>query len=33
LVEIWKTMKKDGQKHVQQLREALEKEAKDEKLK
>ena len=33
LVEIWKSMKIDSQKHVQQLREALEKEAKDEKLK
>ena len=33
LVEIWKTMKQDRQKHVQILREALEKEAQEEKLK
>jgi hypothetical protein len=33
LVDIWKTMKQDSQKHVQMLREALEKEAKEEKLK
>jgi hypothetical protein len=32
LVNIWKTMKQDSQKHVQQLREALEREAKEEKL-
>jgi hypothetical protein len=32
LVNIWKSMKQDSQKHVQQLREALEKEAKEEKL-
>jgi vacuolar-type H+-ATPase subunit H len=33
LVEIWKTMKQESQKHVQKLREALEKEAHDERLK
>ena len=32
LVEIWNQMKKDKQNHLQLLREALEKEAKDEKL-
>jgi hypothetical protein len=33
LVEIWKTLKQDSQKHVQMLREALEKEAHEDKLK
>jgi hypothetical protein len=32
LVEIWNRMKRDKEKHLQMLREALEKEAKDEKL-
>ena len=32
LVEIWNQMKRDEEKHLQMLREALEKEAKDEKL-
>ena len=32
LVEIWNQMKRDKEKHLQMLREALEKEAKDEKL-
>jgi hypothetical protein len=33
LVEIWKTLKQDSQNHVRELREALEKEAREEKLK
>ena len=33
LVDLWKTIKQDRQKHMQMLREALEKEAKEEKLK
>ena len=33
LVEIWKTLKQDSQNHVRVLREALEKEAHEEKLK
>jgi hypothetical protein len=33
LVEIWKNLKQDSQNHVQVLREALEKEANEEKLK
>lgn len=32
LVEIWNQMKRDKEKHLQMLRDALEKEAKDEKL-
>ena len=32
LVEIWNQMKSDKEKHLQMLREALEKEAKEEKL-
>jgi vacuolar-type H+-ATPase subunit H len=32
LVEIWNQMKKDKERHLQMLREALEKEAKEEKL-
>jgi vacuolar-type H+-ATPase subunit H len=32
LVEIWNQMKRDKEKHLQMLRGALEKEAKDEKL-
>ena len=32
LVDIWNQMKRDKEKHLQMLREALEKEAKDEKL-
>ena len=32
LVEIWNKMKRDKEKHLQMLREALEKEAKEEKL-
>lgn len=32
LVEIWNEMKRDKQKHLQMLRDALEKEAKEEKL-
>jgi hypothetical protein len=32
LVEIWNQMKRDKEKHLQMLRETLEKEAKDEKL-
>ena len=32
LVEIWNHMKRDKEKHLQMLREALEKEAKEEKL-
>jgi vacuolar-type H+-ATPase subunit H len=32
LVDIWNRMKRDKEKHLQMLREALEKEAKDEKL-
>ena len=32
LVEIWNQMKRDKEKHLQMLREALEKEAKEEKL-
>jgi hypothetical protein len=32
LVEIWNQMKRDKGKHLQMLRQALEKEAKDEKL-
>jgi len=32
LVEIWNQIKRDKEKHLQVLREALEKEAKDEKL-
>ena len=33
LVNMWNTIKQDRQRHLQMLREALEKEAKDEKLK
>jgi rubrerythrin len=33
LVNMWNTIKQDRQRHMQMLREALEKEAKDEKLK
>ena len=33
LVEIWNEMKRDKQKHMQMLREALEKEAREEKFK
>jgi hypothetical protein len=33
LKDIWMTMKQESQRHVQMLREALEKEAKEEKLK
>jgi vacuolar-type H+-ATPase subunit H len=33
LVEIWNEMKKDKEKHLRMLREALEKEAKEQKLK
>jgi hypothetical protein len=33
LIEIWKTLKKDSQNHEQVLREALEKDAHEEKLK
>jgi vacuolar-type H+-ATPase subunit H len=32
LVEIWTQMKRDKEKHLQMLREALEKEAKEQKL-
>jgi vacuolar-type H+-ATPase subunit H len=32
LVEIWNQMKRDKERHLQMLREALEKEAKEEKL-
>ena len=32
LVEIWNEMKRDKAKHLQMLREALEKEAKEQKL-
>jgi vacuolar-type H+-ATPase subunit H len=32
LVEIWNEMKRDKQKHLQMLRDALEQEAKEEKL-
>jgi len=32
LVNMWNTIKQDRQKHMQMLREALEKEAKEEKL-
>ena len=32
LVEIWNEMKRDKEKHLQMLREALEKEAKEQKL-
>ena len=32
LLEIWNQMKRDKEKHLQMLREALEKEAKEEKL-
>ena len=32
LVDIWNQMKRDKEKHLQMLREALEKEAKEEKL-
>jgi hypothetical protein len=32
LVNMWNTMKQDRQRHMQMLREALEKEAKEEKL-
>ncbi len=32
LVEIWNQMKRDKEKHMQSLREALEKEAKEQKL-
>ena len=32
LVEIWNQMKRDKEKHLQMLREALEKEAKEQKL-
>ena len=32
LVEIWNQMKRDKEKHLQMLRQSLEKEAKDEKL-
>jgi hypothetical protein len=32
LVDIWNQMKRDKERHLQMLREALEKEAKDEKL-
>jgi rubrerythrin len=32
LVNMWNTIKQDRQKHLQMLREALEKEAKEEKL-
>jgi hypothetical protein len=32
LAEIWNEMKRDKQKHLQMLREALEREAKEEKL-
>ena len=32
LVEIWSQMKRDKERHLQMLREALEKEAKEEKL-
>jgi hypothetical protein len=33
LVNMWNTIKQDRQRHMQMLREALEKEAKEEKLK
>ena len=33
LVGIWKTLKQDSQNHVRELREALKKEAHEEKLK
>ncbi len=33
LKDIWMTMKQESQRHVQMLRESLEKEAKEEKLK
>ncbi|MGB7956958.1 MAG: hypothetical protein WCF23_23535 [Candidatus Nitrosopolaris sp.] len=32
LVEIWNQMKRDKEKHLQMLREALEKEAKEERI-
>ncbi|MDQ6668468.1 MAG: hypothetical protein M3Y53_09615 [Thermoproteota archaeon] len=32
LVEIWNEMKRDKEKHLQKLRDALEKEAKEQKL-
>ncbi len=32
LVELWNEMKKDKQKHLSMLRQALEKEAKEEKI-
>jgi hypothetical protein len=32
LVEIWNEMKRDKQRHLQMLRDALEREAKEEKL-
>jgi hypothetical protein len=32
LVNMWNTIKQDRQRHMQMLREALEKEAKEEKL-
>jgi hypothetical protein len=32
LVNMWNTIKQDRQKHMQMLRQALEKEAKEEKL-
>ena len=32
LVDIWNEMKRDKEKHLQMLREALEKEAKEQKL-
>jgi hypothetical protein len=32
LVDIWNEMKRDKQRHLQMLRDALEKEAKEEKL-
>jgi vacuolar-type H+-ATPase subunit H len=32
LVEIWNQMKRDKEKHLQMLRQALEKEAKEQKL-
>jgi hypothetical protein len=33
LVELWNEMKRDKEKHLQMLRDALEKEAKEQKLK
>ncbi|HEX6561809.1 MAG TPA: hypothetical protein VF016_07265 [Nitrososphaera sp.] len=33
LIEVWNTMKQDKERHVQMLREALAKEAKEERLK